>query len=120
VTVLAILQYLGGGLLIVYALLGLGAATGNTANTLSPWGQILYGGLYIGLARALQLGVRWAWRVALVLSWIGLALAALYLITADARTAAGHAVWPAAYLLLLTRASVRAWFTSRVRQDSEQ
>jgi hypothetical protein len=120
VTVIAILQYIGGGLLIVYALLGNGAASSGVAGMLPPWGQLLYGGLFIVLARALQLGVHWARRVTIVLCWIGLALAALYLITAGVQVAVIRAVWPATYLVLLTRASVRDWCTPKVRQDSDQ
>jgi hypothetical protein len=54
-TVVAVLLYIGGGLVIVFALLGLGSA-GAVTGMLPMWGQALYGALYVGLARALQTG----------------------------------------------------------------
>jgi hypothetical protein len=112
VTVLATLLYVGGGAVIVYALVGVGAAVGGVTGLFPWWGQVLYGGVYVGLARALQVGVRWAWRAALVLCGIGLAIAPLALIGAGLQSAIGRAVWPAVYLVLLTRPTVRAWFVA--------
>jgi len=108
--VLAILLYIGGGLVVVYALLGQGRSASVVTGLLPVWGQVLYGALYIGLARALQVGLRWARRVAIALCWVGLAVAAVYLCARGVQAAVAQATWPTVYLLLLTRSSVRAWF----------
>jgi hypothetical protein len=119
VTVLAILLYIGGGLVTVYALIGLGRSVGAVTGLLPVWGQALYGALYIGLAGALQLGLRWAWVVARALCWVGLAVAALYLFARGPQAAVAQGVWPATYLLLLTRPSVREWFTPNLTPPDE-
>src|SRR4051794_11466422 len=77
VTVLAILLYVGGGLVITFALIGSGRSVGGVTGMLPVWGQALYGAFYVVLARALQLGLRWARLVLLTLCWIGLAIAVL-------------------------------------------
>lgn len=110
-TVLAILLYLGGGLVVVYALIGVPYA-GSLFVGAPAWVRVVVGLLYLGLARALQLRSRWAWYVMAVLSGIGLVLAATSL-GLGGPGAIGRAVWPAAYLVLLTRPSVRHWFTTR-------
>jgi hypothetical protein len=119
VTVLAILLYIGGGLVAVYALIGLGGSVGAVTGLMPVWGQALYGALYIGLARALQLGWRWAWVVARALCWVGLAVAVLYLFARGSQAAVEQGVWPATYLLLLTRPSVREWFASNLAPPDE-
>ncbi len=118
VTVLAILLYVGGGLVIATALIGLGSA-GAVTGVLPAWGQALYGALYVGLARALQIGLRWAWRVAVVLCWVGLVLAVLYWFARGAQEAVAQGIWPAVYLVMLTRPSVRAWFAPRPAAPGE-
>lgn len=111
VTVLAILFYVGGGLVVVNALVGSGG--GGVAGLLPAWGGALVGVFYVGLARALQLGLRWAWRVAFVLCWAGLALSAVYVLAIGLMAAVSQAVWPAVYLVLLTRPATREWVASR-------
>ena len=118
VTVLAILLYVGGGLVIVSALIGLGSA-GAVAGALPVWGQALYGALYVGLARALQIGLRWAWRVAVALCWVGLVLAVLYLFARGLQEAVAQGIWPAVYLVMLTRTSVREWFAPKPAAPGE-
>jgi hypothetical protein len=110
VTVLAILLYLGGGLVVVNALVGSGG--GGVSGLLPVWGGVLVGALYVGLARALQLGLRWAWRVGFVLCWVGLGLAAVYVLAIGLMAAVGQALWPAIYLVLLTRPATREWVAS--------
>ncbi|MET7401654.1 hypothetical protein ABZS66_50060 [Dactylosporangium sp. NPDC005572] len=112
VTVLAILLYIGGGLLILSALIGLSSA-GAVTGMLPPWGLALYGALCVGLARALQVGLRWAWLVAMGLCWVGLLLAVVYLFAHGLQAAVTQGIWPAVYLVLLTRSSVREWFAPR-------
>jgi hypothetical protein len=107
VTVLALLFYVGGGLVIANAVFGSGGS--GISSLLPAWGETLYGVLYLGLARALQLGQRWAWRVAFVLCWVGLALAAVYVLAIGLMAALGQAVWPVVYLVLLTRPATREW-----------
>jgi hypothetical protein len=111
VTVLAILLYVGGGLVVVAALAGSGG--GGVSGLLPAWGGVLVGLLYVGLARALQLGLRWAWRVAFVLCWVGLGLAAAYVLGIGLMAAVGQALWPAVYLVLLTRPATREWVAAR-------
>jgi len=111
VTVLAILLYVGGGLVVVYSLVGSGG--GGVSGLLPAWGGVLVGLLYVGLARALQLGRRWAWRVALVLCWVGLGLAAVLVLAIGLMAAVSQAVWPAIYLVLLNRPATREWVASR-------
>jgi hypothetical protein len=113
VTVLAVLQYVGGGLTVANALFGLASAGGAVTGSLPAWGQALYGLFYVGLARAMQLGWRWARRIALALCWIGLALAMVYVLVRGPQAALAQAVWPAVYLVLLTRPGVREWFAPR-------
>ncbi|MET8152038.1 hypothetical protein ACIBSW_40365 [Actinoplanes sp. NPDC049668] len=114
VTVLAILLYLAGGLVIAYALIGLGRSVGGVTGLFPVWGQALYGAFYVALARALQLGWRWARLVLLTLCWIGLALAAWYTLADGPQAALAQAASPAIYLVLSTRASVRDWFAPSV------
>lgn len=118
VTVLAILLYVGGGQVIVSALIGSGTA-GAVVGVLPAWGQALYGALYVGLARALQLGLRWAWRVAVALCWVGLVLAALCLLARDPQGAVAQGTWPAVFLVMLTRTSVREWFAPKPAAPGE-
>ncbi|MFG2045707.1 hypothetical protein [Dactylosporangium sp. NPDC048998] len=120
VTVLAILLYVGGGLVIVYALIGMGSSAGAVTSMLPAWGQALYGALYVGLARALQLGLRWARLVALALCWVGLAVATVYLFARGPQAAVAQAVWPATYLVLLTRSGVREWFAPNPTPTGER
>jgi hypothetical protein len=119
VTVLAILLYIGGGLVIVNALLGLGSA-GAVTGMLPAWGQALYGALYVGLARALQVGSGRARLIALALCWIGLGVAVVYLFAQGPQAAVAQGVWPAVYLTLLTRSSVREWFAARPTASDER
>lgn len=119
-TVLAILLYIGGALLMAYALIGFGRAAGGASTGMAPvWGRLLAGALYVGLARALQLGLRWARRVALVLCWIGLALAMVRVFAVGPLSALAQALWPVVYLVLLTRPGVRDWFAPRPAPGDE-
>ncbi|MGI5243325.1 hypothetical protein [Dactylosporangium sp. CA-139066] len=120
VTVLAILLYIGGGLVVVYALVGLGSSAGAVTSMLPVWGQALYGSLYVGLARALQVGLRWAWLVTMALCWVGLAVAVLYVFARGPQAAVAQGIWPAVYLVLLTRSSVRAWFAANLPPTEER
>ncbi|WP_433062640.1 hypothetical protein [Dactylosporangium sp. CS-033363] len=105
VTVLAVLLYIGGALLVASALLGLGV------HLLVSLGQLVYGALYLGLARALQLGRYWARIVLFVLCALGLVLAAGWVVAGNVRGGITQALWPVVYLVLLVQPSVRAWYT---------
>jgi hypothetical protein len=110
VTVTAVLLYLGAGLIMMYGLFEFGGLGGGTTSLLPGWGELLYGAFYLGLARGLQVGVRWARRVMLALCGIGLGLAPVYAIWIGPQAGAEQAVWPVVFLVLLTRPSVRAWY----------
>ncbi|GAA0918350.1 hypothetical protein [Virgisporangium aurantiacum] len=118
VTVLAILLYIGGGLVIAYAVIDMGSV-GAVTGVLPAWGQALYGALYVALARALQIGSRRAWLISVVLCWAGLALAGVYLVAQGLQAAIAQGIWAAVYLTLLTRSSVREWCAARPTAPGE-
>src|SRR5689334_882551 len=68
----AILLYVGGALTVLSSLTGL--TSGTSGGLLRSGMYMLLGLLYLGLARAVQRGRRWARRAVLVLCVIGVAL----------------------------------------------
>src|SRR3954469_20760227 len=73
----AILLYVGGALTVLVALTGL--ASGTTAGLIRAGIYLLLGVAYLSLARAVQLGRRWARRAVLILCGVGAALAVVRL-----------------------------------------
>jgi len=54
-----------------------------------------------------------------MLCWVGIAVVMVYAVLSGPRAALAQAVWPAVYLVLLTRPSVREWFTTTVPPAGE-
>lgn len=106
----AILLYVGGVLTVLSALTGLGSDT--LGGLLRPGAYVLLGLLYLGLARAVQRGRRWARRTVLVLCGVGVALAVVRLVASGASSAVGALAWPAVYAILLSTDTARSWFRS--------
>jgi hypothetical protein len=71
---------------------------------------VLLGLLYLGLARAVQRGRRWARRAVLVLCGLGVALAAIRLFGSGLSSAVGALAWPVVYAILLNTDTARSWF----------
>ncbi|MFI7546300.1 hypothetical protein [Actinoplanes sp. NPDC049599] len=103
----AILLYVGGALSVLFALTGLMSASAGGLR-LAVYG--LLGLLYLGLARAVQMGRRWARRLLLVLCAIGIAAAGLSLAWSSPSAAVGALAWPVVYATLLNTGPARAWF----------
>ncbi|MBO3740283.1 hypothetical protein [Actinoplanes flavus] len=116
---MAILLYIGGGLVITFAMFGWGGSVGGLTNMLPVWGQLLYGAFYVVLARSLQLGLRWGRLTVVVLCWIGLGIAALAALAFSPAEAFQQAIWPVVYLILVSRPSVRDWFASKTAAAGE-
>jgi cell division protein FtsW (lipid II flippase) len=104
----AILLYVGGGLTVLSALTGL--MSGTVGSLLRSGVYALLGLLYVGLARAVQRGRRWARRTVLVLCVLGIALAGIRLFGSSLSSAVGALVWPAIYAILLSTETARSWF----------
>jgi hypothetical protein len=104
----AILLYVGGALTVLFALTGLTA--GTLGSLLRSGAYVLLGLLYLGLARAVQRGRRWARRAVLVLCGLGVALAAIRLFGSGLSSAVGALAWPVVYAILLNTDTARSWF----------
>jgi hypothetical protein len=100
----AILLYVGGGLTILVALTSLGSSLVRAGV------YLLLGVFYLGLARAVQLGRRWARRAVLALCVVGVALAVVRLIGSGVSSAVGTLAWPVVYAILLSTDSARSYF----------
>jgi len=104
----AILLYAGGALRLLSALVGLDTTTlGGQLNAIF---SVLFGTLYLVLARQLQLRRRWARTAVFVLCGIGLALGLLRLAGAGRQAALFSIASPLVYLILLLTPSTREWF----------
>ncbi|MEU7905092.1 hypothetical protein [Actinoplanes sp. NPDC049118] len=101
----AILLYVGGALTLVFAL-----TSGARGSLLRSAAYVLIGLLYLGLARAVQRGRRWARRAVLVLCGAGVALAGFRLFDSGISAAAGDLAWPMVYAILLSTDAARSWF----------
>jgi hypothetical protein len=106
----AILLYIGGALTVLFALTGLTSA--SLGRLLWTGAYVLFGLLYLGLARAVQRGRRWARRVVLVLCGVGVVLAGIRLFGSGASSAVGTLAWPVVYAILLNTDTARSWFRS--------
>ncbi len=105
----AILLYVGGSLTVLFALTGIRSAT---AGDLLRSGAYLFLGVsYLGLARGVQRGRRWARRTILVLCGIGVVLAGVRL-ASGMSSVAGTLAWPVVYAILLNTGAARSWFRS--------
>jgi TRAP-type C4-dicarboxylate transport system permease small subunit len=104
----AILLYVGGALTVLFALTGL--TSGTLGGLVRTGTHVLLGLLYLGLARAVQRGRRWARRAVLVLCGIGVALAGIRLFGSGVSSAVGTLAWPVVYAILLTTDSAQSWF----------
>jgi len=109
----AILLYVGGAFTVLFALTGLGS--GTLGGLLRSGAYALLGILYVGLARAVQRGRRWARRTVLVLCGFGIALAVVRLFASGASSAVGTLAWPAVYAILLNTETARSWFRAAGR-----
>jgi hypothetical protein len=114
-TALCVLLCFSGGLTLFYAVLGYGVSEGVLTNALPVWGQGLFGACLVGIALALRLGQRWAWRLLVIVCIISLLLGALLVGLLGLR-AVVQVAGPAVYLVLLTRPSVRCWFSPQLTQ----
>ena len=99
----AILLYVGGALTALVALTAFGSP-------LRAGVYLLLGALYLGLARAVQLGRRWARRAVLALCLVGVALAVIRLIGSGVSSAVGTLAWPVVYAILLNTDTARSYF----------
>ena len=104
----AILLYVGGALTVLSALTGL--LSGTSGALLRSGAYLLLGLLYLGLARSVQRGRRWARRAVLVLCALGAALAGVRLFGSGLSSAVGALAWPVVYAILLSTDSARSWF----------
>jgi hypothetical protein len=104
----AILLYVGGGLTVLSTLLGF--ASGTLGGVLRSAVYLLFGVLYIALARAVQRRRRWARRLVLVLCGFGVALAGFHLFDSGIYSAVAALAWPMVYAILLTTETARSWF----------
>jgi hypothetical protein len=104
----AILLYVGGALTVLFALTGL--TSGTLGGLLRFGAYVLLGLLYLGLARAVQRGRRWARRAVLVLCGVGVALAGIRLFGSGVSSAVGALAWPVVYAILLNTDTARSWF----------
>jgi hypothetical protein len=104
----AILLYVGGALTALFALTGL--MSGASGALLRSAAYLLLGLLYLGLARAVQQGRRWARRAVLVLCGAGAALAGIRLVSSGLPSAVGAFAWPVVYAVLLNTGTARSWF----------
>ncbi|SCG66997.1 hypothetical protein [Micromonospora inositola] len=105
----AILLYVGGGLTLLYGLVG-NRVSGGFSGLLPPWALVLYGLLYVGLGWGVQHGRRWARRTVLVLCGVGVALAAVKLAAGGKASAVVDLLWPLVYVALLCTEAARDWF----------
>lgn len=112
----AILLYVGGGLTVLYGLTGTRAG-GPLSRMLPPGVLVLYGLLYLVIARGVQQGKRWARTWALALAGIGVAVGALRAAAVGPAAAVADLVWPVVYLVLLNTAAARDWFGRAQRVD---
>jgi len=107
----AILLYVGGALTVLFALTGL--TSGTLGSLLRSGAYVMLGLLYLGLARAVERGRRWARRAVFVLCGVGVALAGIRLFGSGVSSAIGTLAWPVVYAILLNTDTARSWFRAR-------
>lgn len=75
-----------------------------------PLAYLPFGGLFLGLAWAVQRGRPWARITVLALCGVGFALALIRFFTAGPATAVRDLAWPVVYAILLNTRTARSWF----------
>ena len=107
----AILLYVGAATGVLLALVA--GALGGGPMSLPSMLIAVYYALHVGLGYALLRRKRWARVTLVVLSLIGLAIAAGVAISGDRTSAINRAAGPVTYLILINTATARAWFRRR-------